>query len=79
MTQIDMTYRRDGIFTRFYAETPAGEEAWRAMADQCGGVAAVLGCQEADTVRQLRAAGYTVRKAKPHDISIDELLAELDA
>jgi len=77
--QADLTYRRDGMFTRFYAETSAGKIAWNQMAEQMEGVAAVFNWQEKSTIRQLRQAGYVVRKAAPCDITTDQILAELDA
>ena len=79
MKNPDLTYRRDGMFTRFFAETEVGAVAWRQIAEQCEGVAAVFCWQEADTLRQLRAAGYVVRMAKTPEMTIDEILSELEA
>jgi hypothetical protein len=60
----DLEYKNNGMFTHFYPNTPAGEDAWRVMAKE-DGVAAVFSHQAKDVIRQLKAAGYTVRKAKP--------------
>lgn len=76
----DLTYTQDDMFTRFMPETPAGEDAWRVIAAQCDGVAAVLNHQAASTLAQLRRAGYKVAKAKkPAPVDVNELLAELAA
>lgn len=74
----DLTYSNDGMFTRFYPETPAGEEAWRTMAQ--GGAAAFLPFQIPGILSQLRAAGYKVSKARVVKMSgreTDDLAAEL--
>ena len=73
----DLTYTQDGMFTRFYPETKAGETAWRQAADQLGGVFAVLNPQAQGTIEQLRQAGYKVSKAKKVTGSIDDILQEL--
>lgn len=81
----DLTYSTpDGIWTRFYAETPRGVEAFNTMAAALpDGIVAFLPGQVADVLSQLRAAGLTVRKApkvKPMAAGeLDALLAELDA
>jgi hypothetical protein len=84
MAKPDLTYSApDGIWTRFYPETDAGEEAWHVMAAaDPQGVVAFLPMQVPGVLAQLRAAGLTVRKAKPHkpmtDAELDALLADLD-
>lgn len=76
----DLTYTADSMFTRFIPQTPEGENAWRQMAEQDGsGVAAVLNFEAKRVIAQLRAAGYTVRKAQKCKQSVDEILAELTA
>ena len=81
----DLTYScTDGIWTRFYPETPAGVDAYNVMAAaDPDGVVAFMAPQVAGVLRQLRAAGLTVRKAAPHKPlsgeSIDAMLAELAA
>lgn len=85
MTTPDLTYSApDGIWTRFYPETDAGADAWRTMADaDPQGVVAFVAPQVPGVLSQLRAAGFTVHKAKPRkpmtDAELDELLAELHA
>lgn len=67
----------DGIWTRFYPETAAGEEAWRSMAAaDPQGVVAFLPAQVPGVVAQLKAAGLKVAKAKP--VSAADLEAILD-
>jgi hypothetical protein len=83
-SKADLTYScTDGIWTRFYPNTAAGTEAWGVMAAaDTDGVVAFSQLQVPDVLRQLKAAGLTVRKANPHkpasDAEIDALLAELD-
>lgn len=85
MAKPDLTYSApDGIWTRFYPETDTGEDAWRVMADTMpDGVVAFLPMQVPGVLAQLRAAGLTVRKAKPRKpLSADELdamLADLES
>jgi hypothetical protein len=72
----DIEYTNSGMFTRFYPNTSAGEAVWREMAKQ-DGVAAVLSFEAKKTIAQIRAAGYTVAKAKKPTESVDDILAEL--
>ena len=81
MSKPDITYTEAGLFVAFYAETPAGEEAYREMAKHSEGTCKFLAPQRAGIVAQLRAAGYRVAKAKPHKPmapdELDRLLEEL--
>jgi hypothetical protein len=76
----DIEYRKDGMFTRFIPNTPAGVDAWREMA-KADGVAAVLNTHAKSVISQLRKAGYIVAKAKkPEPFTpeeFDELLNKL--
>jgi hypothetical protein len=75
----DLTYRQlDDLFTAFYPETPAGEQAWNEMAAHTDGTGKVLNGQVDGTIAQLRAAGYTVEPGAAPAQSIDDVLAELD-
>ena len=60
----DLTYRTEGFFMRFYPETKDGEQAWNEMAAQNDGVATVLAIHGPAVIGQLKAAGYSVAKAK---------------
>jgi hypothetical protein len=76
----DLTYTAHGLFTSFLPNTPAGEQAWREIADQNDGNAKVLTIHAEAVAAQLRAAGYTVRKVKAKRGTAaeeDALLAEL--
>ena len=76
----DLTYFNAGMFSGFVANTPDGEDAWRELAKQSQGSGKFLTQQMAGIIRQLRAAGYSVDKAKPIKAGeIDELLAALGA
>ncbi len=77
--QADITYKNDGMFTRFFPETKAGESVWCEMVEQHG-VAAVLNFEAQRVIAQIRAAGYKVAKAKKAPAwtaADDQLLAEL--
>lgn len=75
---MDLTYIQDKMFTCFFAETPAGVDAWNTMANTMGGVAKVLNIHASSTIYQLKKAGYKVGKAKPSKLTIDEILKELE-
>ena len=80
----DLSYSTEGMFTQFFADSLAGENAWRTMAVVCDGNAKIFTIHLASTLAQLRNAGYVVRKAKKSsltmsDIMQDDLLAELMA
>jgi len=76
----DISYRVvDDMFTAFYPNSTAGEEAWRVIAAQNEGTGKVLTGHVESTIRQLRNAGYTVAEAISLDISEDELMAALVA
>lgn len=85
MTRTDLTYAcHDGMWTRFYPETPEGEQAYAVMAKaDPQGVVTFMAPAVPGVLAQLRAAGLTVRKAKPvkplGDAELDAMLAELDS
>lgn len=74
----DISYTQNGMFTRFYANTTAGEAVWREMAKESG-VAAVLHHEAKAVIAQIRAAGYTVSKEKKSKQTIEQILSELGA
>lgn len=60
----DLNYRAiDSLFTAFYPNTPEGVVAWNDLAKQTDGTGKVFSIYTANTVRQLRAAGYSVSKS----------------
>lgn len=74
----DQSYRIvDDMFTAFYPNTTAGQEAWKVIAAQCDGTGKVLHSHVESTIHQLREAGYTVGKTAPPDVSDDELIDAL--
>lgn len=75
----DIIYIKDGMFTKFFPETPEGEAVWREMANKMNGVAVVLNFEAQRIIYEIRKAGYKVSKARPvkMDMSDDALLAEL--
>ena len=75
----DISYTTGKMFTTFFANTKAGETAWNTIAETMGGVAKVLNIHAANTIYQLKKAGYSVGKEKPSKLSIDDILNELEA
>lgn len=79
----DLTYSDSGMLTLFLPETPAGESAWDQMAEATDGTGKVLSIHAPSVIAQLRAAGFTVRRAPKHKPwtaeELDAALAELDA
>lgn len=75
----DISYRAvDDMFTAFYADTKAGEEAWKIInqsPDSEGGK--VFTAHAQGVIEQLRAAGYTVTESKAPEVNDDELLKQL--
>jgi hypothetical protein len=81
---VDLTYScTDGLWTRFYPETPEGDAAYTVMARaDKDGVVAFLAHQVPGVLSQLRKAGLTVHKAKPSKsltaAALVAVLAELE-
>jgi hypothetical protein len=73
----DITYINDGMFTKFFPETPAGETIWRTIAEKEGGNAVVFTMHAKNVIAQIRRAGYKVAKAKPVKSDVNAILAEL--
>jgi hypothetical protein len=75
----DLSYRAvDDMFTVFYPDSKAGENAWRTMnATEGSEGGKVLTRYAGSVIEQLRAAGYTVAQAPPVTETDDELLAAL--
>lgn len=74
----DLTYTTDSLFARFLPETPPGVDVWRQMNAADNGDVVLL--QHLPSVlAQIRAAGYTVRKAQRGRAvaNDDQLLNEL--
>ena len=79
MKTFDLEYVTTGLFTRFIPHTKAGEDAWREMAAH--DAVSIFTMHKAAVLAQLRAAGYSVRRAPKRApvtaLEIDNLLAEL--
>lgn len=60
----DLTYVTYGLFVQFYPETPAGKQAWAELARHTDGTGKVLKSHLANTLRQLKRAGYIVARGK---------------
>lgn len=75
----DLEYRKNGLFTFFIPNTKDGESAWRELSDQTNGTGKVFTFHFDSVLRQLRRAGYSVRKAPEVKESIKDILKELSA
>ena len=64
MQTSDLNYSISGMFTTFYPNTPAGENAWRTLASSADGTGKIFTAHLKPTLRQLRAAGYSVAKSQ---------------
>lgn len=74
----DLEYTNGKMFTTFYANTDAGIAAWNEMASKMQGVAKVLNFESQRVIKELKSAGYTVKKAKKSKISMDQIFKELE-
>ena len=78
--KIDLTWTSDGIFTSFLANSNEGLEAYKEIV-RVTGANKVLDVHRESTLRQLKDAGYRVRKStakpKPFNKEDADLLAEL--
>ena len=76
----DLVYHKQGIFTAFFPVSKVGEDAWRELESQTDGTGKVYTMQLPATLAALRAAGYTVSKArKPSEKEIDGMIEELES
>lgn len=73
----DLTYKEMGLFTLFLPESPKGEIAWKTIAAHTDGTGKVFTVHAKSTIMQLRAAGYSVIKAKKITVTDDELYTAL--
>lgn len=71
--QSDITYIKDGLFTTFVSTSSAGDSLMSEMLAQNDGSPKVLTVHADSVIAQMRAKGYTVRKAKP--ATADEIAA----
>ena len=77
----DLTYFNQGLFTAFFPETPAGEDAWRIIASTqgCEG-GKILTIHLVNVIRQIRRAGLSVAKARRATADdVDAIMNELTA
>lgn len=81
MAKPDLEFTNDGLFATFFPATDAGKQAWLEMEAQGGSKVLVMHLPAIKA--QLKAAGYTVRKARPSKpLTVDQLksmLAELES
>ena len=75
--KIDLTRMSDGLFTTFLVNSNEGLEAYKRIVETCG-APKVLDVHRASTIKQLKEAGYGVRKStakvsKVEDFTDDDL------
>lgn len=73
----DLEYKTNGIFTMFFANTDIGAAAYGAIAAANGGIGNIPTAHLDSTMRQLRAAGITIKKYRACKLEGDDLLADL--
>jgi len=74
----DLTYKTTGLFTTFYAETEAGEDAWRVIAKENEGNAKIFTIHLDRVLYDLRNAGYVVNEGRNRVMPIGKILKELE-
>ena len=72
----DFEYTTDGLFAHIMPASEPGKRQWNELAAQ-GFNGKVIVLQFAQFCADLKAAGYTIRKARPVRISDEDLLALL--
>ena len=75
--KIDLTWISDGLFTTFLVNSNEGLDAYKQIVSTCG-VPKVLDVHRDSTIKQLKKAGYGVRKStakvsKVEDFTEDDL------
>lgn len=75
----DLEYTTNGLFTRFTPNTAAGVVAWNTIAAMNEGCANIFTAHLDATLKQLRAAGYSVGKARKVKLTLADILDGEDA
>lgn len=77
--KVDIEYIESGMFIIFFPNTPEGEQVWRQLAESTDGTGKVFAIHAKQVIKDIRKAGYTVRKAKPASKKdADKMLKEFD-
>jgi hypothetical protein len=84
MSEMDFSYRIEGMFALVLPESPAGEKAMGQLMRMTDGTAKVFAYQIEALKADLHAAGYTIRKRKKQSRMsdaelIEDLLADLSS
>jgi hypothetical protein len=74
----DFSYSEQGMFTLFLPNTPEAVDAWNQLAEVTDGTGKVFNHHAKSIIAQLKKAGYSVGKAKPVTMSIDDIFNELE-
>lgn len=73
----DISFTTDGIFYTIYANTKGGEHVWNTIYKAMG--CCKFTAQEwASIKKQIKDAGYSVRKQRASKQTLDDILAELE-
>lgn len=71
----DIEYIKRGMFTTFFPNTEEGISVWEIM--EKNGGSKILSIHTDAVIQQIRAAGYSVKKARPIKSSGDDIIADL--
>lgn len=75
----DIEYIEGGMFVTFVPNTHEGVKVWKQLAGATEGTGKVLAMQAKQVIKDIRKAGYTVRKAKPiSKKDVNKMLDEFD-
>ena len=78
MTKIvDLYYINNGLFTRFVANTTAGECAYNTIAEVNNGTGSVLSTHLKSILSQLKKAGYIVGKQPKSTLTLNDILGDM--
>ena len=74
----DLNYTTDGFFIMLVPNTKDGEYIWNEVAKAFDGVAKFPVHMKAGIFKQIKDAGYSIRKKRKSNKNLDQILSELD-
>ena len=74
----DLTYLTTGLFTTFFVESESGAVAYKELLEQNEKSNKIFTHNLKPVLSQLRSAGYKVSKAKKSNITMEQILNELN-
>ena len=75
---IDITYIRDGMFTTFMPDSKEGVTVYKDLIEQNNGSDKVFNSHSKNVIKQIRSAGYIVKKAPKSTITLEDCFKEME-